>query len=101
MIVYTLQEYPKLIENVIINPGVSNFIFKGANLMWPGVQNPEKLTPFKADDVRIIIDDAGKYFFRKMNSLFLLLKLKDFFLYFFCKNFFNQNDRYWSHGLQL
>ena len=60
-IVYLAQAYPKLLEPVYINPGVSNFIFNGANLMWPGVKSPETLSEFKADDVRVIINDANKY----------------------------------------
>lgn len=49
-----------MLEPVCINPGVSNFIFNGANLMWPGVRNPENMGDFKADDVRVILADSNK-----------------------------------------
>lgn len=62
---YFLQAYPKTLEAVYINPGVSNFIFNGANLMWPGVKSPEKMSEFKADDVRVIISDSNKFFLKK------------------------------------
>jgi len=61
--VYLAQAYPKLLQPIYINPGVSNFIFNGANLMWPGVKNPEQMSEFKADDVRVIMDDLDKYIF--------------------------------------
>ena len=55
--------YPKMLEPVFINPGVSKFIFNGANLMWPGVENPQNLSEFKADDVRVIISEGTKLIF--------------------------------------
>lgn len=54
-----MQMYPKMLNNVILNPGVENFIFKGANLMWPGIAKVEK-EEFKKDDIAGIINEKGK-----------------------------------------
>ena len=50
-IVYVLMMLPKLLKlpNIVIHPGVQSFIFKGANLMWPGVANIDTLGDFTAD----------------------------------------------------
>jgi predicted ribosome-associated RNA-binding protein Tma20 len=38
-IVYFLMAYPDSLPYLIINPGVEKFIYRGANLMWPGNLN--------------------------------------------------------------
>jgi predicted ribosome-associated RNA-binding protein Tma20 len=35
--------YPDLCSNVFIKEGVEAFIFKGAHLMWPGVENVDSV----------------------------------------------------------
>ena len=36
-LVFILQIFPLLLPSIKLNPGVEHFIYKGANLMWPGV----------------------------------------------------------------
>lgn len=37
--VYTCEAYQTLLPFIHLNEGVENFIFNGANLMWPGVRS--------------------------------------------------------------
>jgi predicted ribosome-associated RNA-binding protein Tma20 len=39
------------VPRIFLNEKVEQFIFNGANLMWPGVKNAKDLPDFKADDV--------------------------------------------------
>lgn len=50
--VYAANFYPDLCRNIYLKEGVESFIFKGANLMWPGVADLESLpADLNADDV--------------------------------------------------
>lgn len=57
--IYTCRVLPDLIPTIKINKGVEEFIYKGANLMWPGVSNKEDLGEFNNDDLRRIVSSEG------------------------------------------
>lgn len=40
---YTLSQYPGMLPCLIMKQSVEAFIFKGANLMWPGVLDVSEL----------------------------------------------------------
>jgi predicted ribosome-associated RNA-binding protein Tma20 len=49
---YAVNFYPDLCRNLFLKEGVEAFIFKGANLMWAGVDNIDALpSDLNADDV--------------------------------------------------
>ena len=49
--VYTCTAFETLAKTLYINEGVEEFIFNGANLMWPGVRDLSRLGNFKKDDI--------------------------------------------------
>ena len=54
-LVYAVNYYPDLCRNLFIKDGVESFIFKGAQLMWPGVHEVDSLpADLNADDVLVI-----------------------------------------------
>lgn len=55
-----MMAYPDLCKSFKIYPGVDEKVFKGANLMWPGVDKDQEITEFDSDDVRGIVDANGK-----------------------------------------
>lgn len=57
--IYTLMAYPSIIPSVDIFEGVEDNIYKGANLMWPGVSNYARLGEFEKDGVVGIRNSKG------------------------------------------
>lgn len=52
---YTVDAYPDICRNIHINAGVESFVLKGANLMWPGVADVDKLpADLEADNVVVV-----------------------------------------------
>lgn len=47
--VYVTIAYQTLTKTITINEGVETYIFNGANLMWPGVNDFSNLGNFKKD----------------------------------------------------
>lgn len=41
--IYACSAYQTLVKTLVLNEGVEAYIFNGANLMWPGVNNYEDL----------------------------------------------------------
>lgn len=37
--IYACSAYQTLVKTLVLNEGVEAYIFNGANLMWPGVNN--------------------------------------------------------------
>jgi predicted RNA-binding protein (TIGR00451 family) len=58
--IYTCVAYEPLSKSVTINEGVENYIFNGANLMWPGVKEFTSLGNFKKDSVVSIKNSVGE-----------------------------------------
>lgn len=58
---YSLMAYPNLIPSIEIFQGVEENIFKGANLMWPGVSNYAGLGDFEKDGVVGIVNAKGNF----------------------------------------
>ena len=54
--------YPNFLKTrrLIVWEGVEKFIYKGANLMWPGVQNKDQLGEFKESDIVAIENSKGE-----------------------------------------
>lgn len=48
---YTLAAYPSLCKCLNLNEGVDSFVKKGANLMWPGVNDIPGLEEIEVDQV--------------------------------------------------
>lgn len=57
---YVCAAYQPLLRTIYLNEGVENYIFNGANLMWPGVRDFESLGNFKQDDVVTITTAKGE-----------------------------------------
>jgi predicted ribosome-associated RNA-binding protein Tma20 len=45
--VFAVQAYPQLIGKLHLFPKVQEFVFKGANLMWPGVDKKDEIEEFE------------------------------------------------------
>lgn len=58
--IYVCSVFQPLLKIIELNEGVENYIFNGANLMWPGVRDYTNLGNFKKDDVTAIIDAKGE-----------------------------------------
>ena len=58
--IYLLNRYPQLVKIVfLLKPGVENFIFKGANLMWPGVACVDTHKNFYPEELVAIVTADG------------------------------------------
>jgi predicted RNA-binding protein (TIGR00451 family) len=49
-----------MLKSITLNEGVENYIFNGANLMWPGVRDYSNLQNFKKDDIVSIRNAKGE-----------------------------------------
>ena len=58
---YTLMGYPTIIPSVEIFEGVEDNIYKGANLMWPGVSDYSDLEEFEKDQVVGVRNSKGSF----------------------------------------
>lgn len=56
---YTAMAFQPLISCLTINEGVEAYIYNGANLMWPGVNNYERLGEFVKDQTVGIRNSKG------------------------------------------
>lgn len=60
--VYCLNLFPDFVKLVFeLKEGVEKFLQKGAQLMWPGVQNFDSLPDFKIDEVVAIRTSTGNF----------------------------------------
>ena len=59
LLVYTCTALPDLIPSIYLNKGVEEYLYKGAQLMWPGVRNIAEMGPFQNDDLRRIVSHDG------------------------------------------
>ena len=57
--IYLCHAYQPLTKSITLNEGVESYIFNGANLMWPGVQDISTLGDFKKDQVVSIRNSKG------------------------------------------
>jgi predicted RNA-binding protein (TIGR00451 family) len=54
--------YPNLLKTrrLVLYEGVEKFLYKGADLMWPGVENKDELGDFKESDIVAIENSNGE-----------------------------------------
>lgn len=58
--IYLLNLYPNMVNIMfVLKPGVEHFVYKGANLMWPGVGYVTSVESFHSEELVAIVTSQG------------------------------------------